>query len=90
MIQKTEVNEQISFRTPARQQAGIVADIQEMAPVITELIRKWKFNPNAKPSNKYEKKAMRTLSKLRNLVAQFPIVDYKPASLPPTEKAKPR
>ncbi|KAJ7331460.1 hypothetical protein DFH08DRAFT_916481 [Mycena albidolilacea] len=48
---KTEVNRQISFRTPARQQAGIVADIQEMAPVITELIRKWEFNPNAKPSN---------------------------------------
>ncbi|KAJ7340542.1 hypothetical protein DFH08DRAFT_704161, partial [Mycena albidolilacea] len=67
IIQKTEVNRQISFRTPAKQQAGIVADIQEMAPVITELIRKWEFNPNAKPSNKYEKKAMRTLSKLKVL-----------------------
>ncbi|KAJ7868205.1 hypothetical protein B0H14DRAFT_2346661 [Mycena olivaceomarginata] len=67
IIQKTEVNRQISFRTPARQQAGIVADIQEMAPVITELIRKWEFNPTAKPSNKNEKKAMRTLSKLKVL-----------------------
>jgi hypothetical protein len=67
IIQKTEVNRQISFRTPARQQAGIVADIREMAPVITELIRKWEFNPNAKPSNKYEKKAMCTLSKLKVL-----------------------
>jgi hypothetical protein len=35
IIQKTEVNRQISFCTPARQQADIVADIQEMAPVIT-------------------------------------------------------
>ncbi|KAJ7369209.1 hypothetical protein DFH08DRAFT_909613 [Mycena albidolilacea] len=32
-----------------------------------ELIRKWEFNPNAKPSNKDEKKAMRTLSKLKVL-----------------------
>jgi hypothetical protein len=67
IIQKAEVNRQVNFRTPAKQQAGIVADIHEMAPVITELIRKWEFNPNAKPSNKHEKKAMRTLSKLKVL-----------------------
>jgi hypothetical protein len=63
IIQKAEVNRQISFHTPARQQAGIVAEIQEMAPAITELIHKWEFNPNAKPLNKHEKKAMQTLSK---------------------------
>ncbi|KAJ7303765.1 hypothetical protein DFH08DRAFT_721781 [Mycena albidolilacea] len=67
IIQKAEVNQQISFHTPVRQQAGIVANIQEMVPVIVELIHKWEFSPNAKPSNKYEKKAMCTLSKLKVL-----------------------
>ena len=47
--------------------ANIVNEIQDMAPVITDLIRKWELNPNAKPSNRAEKKAMRTLGKLKVL-----------------------
>ncbi|KAF8215291.1 hypothetical protein K438DRAFT_1902014 [Mycena galopus ATCC 62051] len=60
-----EINKQINFRTPQKTQNQVVADIQEMAPVITDLIRKWELNPNAKASNRAEKKAMRTLGRLK-------------------------
>ncbi|KAJ7840459.1 hypothetical protein B0H13DRAFT_1649665, partial [Mycena leptocephala] len=65
IIQKADVNRQVNFRTSARTQDQIVSEIQDLAPVITDLIRKWELN--AKPSNKAEKKAMRTLGKLKVL-----------------------
>ncbi|KAF8143076.1 hypothetical protein K438DRAFT_1911130 [Mycena galopus ATCC 62051] len=67
IIQKAEINKPINFCTPQKTQSEVVADIQEMAPVITDLIRKWELNPNAKPSNRAEKKAMRTLGRLKVL-----------------------
>ncbi|KAF8143048.1 hypothetical protein K438DRAFT_1634389, partial [Mycena galopus ATCC 62051] len=67
IIQKAEVNTQVNFRTPQKTQPQAVADIQEMAPVITDLIHKWELNPNAKLSNKAEKKAMHTLGRLKVL-----------------------
>ncbi|KAF8193071.1 hypothetical protein K438DRAFT_1450659, partial [Mycena galopus ATCC 62051] len=67
IIQKAEVNKQVNFRTSQRTQNDVVADVQALAPVITDLIRKWELNPNAKASNKAEKKAMRTLNRLKVL-----------------------
>ncbi|KAK6977895.1 hypothetical protein R3P38DRAFT_3236571 [Favolaschia claudopus] len=67
IMQKSEVNKHISFRTSAKTQASVVQAIQEMAPTITELIKKWELNPNAKPSNAMEKKAMHTLGRLKVL-----------------------
>ncbi|KAJ7923717.1 hypothetical protein B0H13DRAFT_2230145 [Mycena leptocephala] len=55
----------VHFRTFADTQAHVVAEIQDMAPVITDLIKKWELNPNAKPSNKAQEKAMRTLNRLK-------------------------
>ncbi|KAJ7909562.1 hypothetical protein B0H13DRAFT_1616465, partial [Mycena leptocephala] len=38
---------------------------------LTDLIRKWELNPNAKPCNKIEKKTIRTLNKLQLLAKDF-------------------
>ncbi|KAJ7021407.1 hypothetical protein C8F04DRAFT_972934, partial [Mycena alexandri] len=65
IIQKKEVNKHVAFRTDASSQASIVHDIEEMTPILTDLMQKWELNPNAKPSNKAEKKAIRTLDKLK-------------------------
>ncbi|KAJ7914190.1 hypothetical protein B0H13DRAFT_2325516 [Mycena leptocephala] len=67
IIQKADVNRQVNFRTSPSMQASAVSDIQDMSLIITDLMKKWELNPNAKPSNKAEKKAMRTLGKLKLL-----------------------
>ncbi|KAJ7142798.1 hypothetical protein C8R44DRAFT_827591 [Mycena epipterygia] len=64
---KAEVNRHVTFRTNAHSQSAIVSDIQEMGPLLTDLMKKWELNPNAKPSNKAEKKAIRTLGRLKLL-----------------------
>ncbi|KAJ7902453.1 hypothetical protein B0H13DRAFT_1621378, partial [Mycena leptocephala] len=65
IIQKKEVNRHVAFRTDSTAQASIVGDIEQMAPILTDLMRKWELNPNAKPSNNSEKRAVRTLNKLK-------------------------
>ncbi|KAJ7648174.1 hypothetical protein DFH06DRAFT_997279, partial [Mycena polygramma] len=65
IIQKKEVNKHVQFRTDASHHASIVQEIDDMSPVLSDLIRKWELNPNAKPSTRQEKKAMRTLNKLK-------------------------
>ncbi|KAJ6572654.1 hypothetical protein B0H10DRAFT_1964367 [Mycena sp. CBHHK59/15] len=65
--QKKEVNRHVSFRTDATVHATIVEDIQKIGPSLTDLIKKWELNPNVKPSNQVEKKAMCTLGKLKIL-----------------------
>ncbi|KAJ6574244.1 hypothetical protein B0H19DRAFT_1063230 [Mycena capillaripes] len=65
IIQKKEVNRQVTFRTDASTQDSIVSDIERMAPVLTNLMKKWELNPNAKPSNAAEKRTLRTLNKLK-------------------------
>ncbi|KAJ7652653.1 hypothetical protein DFH06DRAFT_1270251 [Mycena polygramma] len=60
-----EVNRHIAFRTSASSQATVAAEIKEVAPALTELIQKWEAEPNAKPSTKQEKRAMRVLKKLK-------------------------
>ncbi|KAJ7127827.1 hypothetical protein C8R44DRAFT_830311 [Mycena epipterygia] len=47
--------------------ASVVAEIQEMGPLLTEMMKKWELNPNAKASTTAEKKAMRTLGRLKLL-----------------------
>ncbi|KAJ7881691.1 hypothetical protein B0H13DRAFT_2235550 [Mycena leptocephala] len=65
IIQKKEVNRHVAFRTNASSQASIVSDIELMQPVLTDLMRKWDLNPNAKPSTTAEKRAVRTLNRLK-------------------------
>ncbi|KAJ7603334.1 hypothetical protein DFH06DRAFT_1022336, partial [Mycena polygramma] len=65
IMQKKEVNRHIAFRTSASSQATVAAEIKEVAPALTELIQKWEAEPNAKPSTKQEKRAMRVLKKLK-------------------------
>ncbi|KAJ7084456.1 hypothetical protein B0H15DRAFT_923742 [Mycena belliarum] len=65
IIQKKEVNKHVAFRTDASSHATIVKDIADMGPALPDLMAKWELNPNAKPSNKAEKRAMRTLNKLK-------------------------
>ncbi|KAF8188606.1 hypothetical protein K438DRAFT_1907443 [Mycena galopus ATCC 62051] len=65
IIQKTEVNKQINFRTSSKLQADVIADIQATAPLLTDLMRKWELNPNAKATTKEEKRAIKTLSRLK-------------------------
>ncbi|KAJ7656081.1 hypothetical protein DFH06DRAFT_1269542 [Mycena polygramma] len=65
IIQKKEVNRHVTFRTDASAHASIVKEVEQMGPVLTDLIRKWELNPNAKASNRAEKRAMRTLNKLK-------------------------
>ncbi|KAJ7070424.1 hypothetical protein B0H15DRAFT_793473, partial [Mycena belliarum] len=67
IIQKKEVNKHVTFRTDAKAHATIVKEINEMGSVLPDLMAKWELNPNAKPSNKAEKSAMRTLNKLKLL-----------------------
>ncbi|KAJ6601227.1 hypothetical protein DFH09DRAFT_901102, partial [Mycena vulgaris] len=65
IMQKKEVNQHISFRTDARTHSDVVKDIYEMAPHLSELLEKWETDKNAKPSTKQEKKAMKTLNRLK-------------------------
>ncbi|KAJ7927861.1 hypothetical protein B0H13DRAFT_1571311, partial [Mycena leptocephala] len=65
IIQKKEINKHVTFRTDASSHASIVHEIEQMSPILADLMRKWELNPNAKPSTRAEKKAMRTLNKLK-------------------------
>ncbi|KAJ7801440.1 hypothetical protein B0H13DRAFT_1511453, partial [Mycena leptocephala] len=67
IVQKKEVNRHVAFRTNASEHANIVKEIEDMSPILTDLMAKWEFNPNAKPSNRREKRAVRTLNKLKLL-----------------------
>ncbi|KAJ7699721.1 hypothetical protein B0H16DRAFT_1212468, partial [Mycena metata] len=65
IIQKKEVNRHVTFRTNASCHASIVQEIEQMGPHLTDMMKKWELNPNAAPSNKEEKRALRTLNKLK-------------------------
>ncbi|KAK7027673.1 PIF1-like helicase-domain-containing protein [Favolaschia claudopus] len=65
IIQKAEVNKHVAFRTNASLQSSIVRDVEQMAPLLSDLMKKWDIDPNAKPSNNDEKKAIRTLNRLK-------------------------
>jgi hypothetical protein len=54
IIQKQEVNNHARFRADASH-SSIVENVQEMGPLLTDLIGKWELNPKAKPSNAAEK-----------------------------------
>jgi hypothetical protein len=41
IMQKKEVNKHVAFRTDAKEHATIVKDIEEMAPHLTDMIKKW-------------------------------------------------
>ena len=69
ILQKREVNKTASFRTKVDYQKTIVTELNEIGPVIPELIAKWEKNPKAKASNKQEKRAIRLLDRLK-LVAK--------------------
>jgi hypothetical protein len=57
----------VSFCTNTKDHADVVQQIEQMAPILTDLIKKWEINPNARPSNKAEKDAVRTLNKMKLL-----------------------
>lgn len=65
VLQKREVNKTACFRTNAQNQESIVAELTEIGPTIPLLIEKWEKDPNAKPSNKKEKRALRLLNKVK-------------------------
>ncbi|KAJ6601475.1 hypothetical protein B0H10DRAFT_2167437 [Mycena sp. CBHHK59/15] len=69
IIQKKEVNRHIKFRTNTTHQSRMIADVMEMAPLLSDLMAKWEKNDHAKVTTKAEKKAMSTLNKLK-LVAR--------------------
>ncbi|KAJ7216138.1 hypothetical protein C8J57DRAFT_1538105 [Mycena rebaudengoi] len=52
IIQKKEVNKHVHFRTNAKDHATVVKELEDMGPILTDLVKKWELNPNAKPSNK--------------------------------------
>jgi hypothetical protein len=65
IIQKKEINKHVTFRTDASSHASIVQEIEHMSSILADLMHKWELNPNTKPSTRAEKKAMRTLNKLK-------------------------
>ena len=69
ILQKREVSKTASFRTNLEYQQTIVTELNEIGPTIPDLIAKWQKNPNAQPSNRKEKKAMKVLDRLK-LVAK--------------------
>ncbi|KAJ7090623.1 hypothetical protein C8R44DRAFT_648096, partial [Mycena epipterygia] len=67
IMQKAEVNKHVTFRTSVSTQSNVVSEIEKMGPLLTDLMKKWELNPEAKASNKAEKKALRTLGRLKLL-----------------------
>ncbi|KAJ7234987.1 hypothetical protein C8J57DRAFT_1531266 [Mycena rebaudengoi] len=69
IIQKKEVNRNIAFRTDAKSQADTLKDVLEIAPLLTDMMAKWEGNEHARPTTAGERKALKTLNKLK-LVAR--------------------
>ena len=65
ILQKREVNRNTSFRVSQSVQSDIVKELTEIGPSLSSLIEKWTANPNAKPSNSQEKRAIKVLARLR-------------------------
>lgn len=65
IIQKSNVNREISFKTNAASQASLVGRLEKIAPSLTTLIGKWQQNPRAVPQGPQEQEALRVLNQFK-------------------------
>jgi hypothetical protein len=70
IIQKQAVQRQATFWADVEVHSNISTELREVAPDLTNMVAKWQANPHATASNKQEKKAVRTMNKLKLIVKE--------------------
>lgn len=71
IMQKREVNKQVSFKTKAATQHNLTAELTALAPALTDLIQKWEHNPAATATNRDEKHAINLLNRLKMVAKEI-------------------
>ncbi|KAH7908086.1 hypothetical protein BJ138DRAFT_983955, partial [Hygrophoropsis aurantiaca] len=65
IIQRQQLNQDISFRVKSSQRYSIGRELYECGPVLTDLIRKWQTDVHAGANNAREKRALFILNQLK-------------------------